>query len=103
MDLTAIVVALIATIGTIVVAAIQARHKSGDPATAAKWRNQAELQKARADLLEEQLEDERSAKLIALETMRAAERDLDTCVRQRDAAFSDLRAMERRRRPRPTA
>ena len=105
--LTPIVVALIGTAGTVAVAAIQARHRSGQSTTAARWREQAELEKARADLLEEQLEDERAKAASAVEAMRDSDRELvmtrrelTSVRRELDNAYSDLRAVERRRRPR---
>jgi hypothetical protein len=105
-----ILVAIIGSAGTIVAALIGARQLAGrrnrtsDRGMAAAWKEQAELEKARADLLDEQLEDEREARKTALEHARLAEErlevtrhDLDDCARQRDNAYATIRAIERRR------
>lgn len=116
--LVPILVAIIGSTGTIVGALLGARRlarrggrRAGpDADIAAGWRQQAELEKARAELLDEQLSDEREARAAALariavleDELRDTHRALDNCVRQRNSAFSDLRAAERRRTPRPPA
>jgi chromosome segregation ATPase len=114
--LAPILAAIIASVGTIVGAVLGARRLAGhrtkgsDSTIAAGWRQQAELEKARADLLEEQRDDERdanadaAARISTLEgQLNTTRHDLDDCVRQREKAFSDLRALERRRQPRMPA
>lgn len=114
-DLVPVIVAIVTSIGTIGAAALGARRLAGrnqDGArNAARWREQAELEKARADLLAEQLDDEREAR-TAVQATLAVERtshaadvaklattqhDLDDCARQRDNAYSELRQVSDRR------
>lgn len=104
---TSIVVAVVTTIGTIVAAALGARQLAGRRGTGtataslvARWREQAELEKARADLMAEERDRERAARIEAEQKLQDTRHDLDDCVRQRDGAYSDLRAEKRRRAPR---
>jgi hypothetical protein len=119
-DLVPLIAAIVTSVGTIGAAALGARRLAGRASdghrNAARWREQAELEKARADYLGEQLDEERDAR-SALQTTLAAERtlhaadlgklattqhDLDDCARQRDNAYSELRQVQHRRVPRPT-
>lgn len=105
-DLVPIVVAIVTSIGTIGAAAFGARRLAGrNPdasRNAARWREQAELEKARAELLAEQLDDERESHSTDLRKLATTQHDLDDCARQRDDAYSELRAISHRR-PRPPA
>lgn len=105
-DLVPIVVAIVTSIGTIVAAAYGARRISGrnqdGNRNAARWREQAELEEARADLLAEQLREERESHAsdlgtLASERVRLAttQHDLDDCSRQRDNAYHRIRELER--------
>jgi hypothetical protein len=107
-DITPIIVAVVTTIGVVLAAALGAnrlgaRRAPGVAANAARWRDQAELEKARADLLVEERDRERTGRLEAEQKLGDTRHDLDDCVRQRDKAFSDIRVLERRRAPRPAS
>ena len=111
-----ILVAIIGSAGTVIAALIGARQIAGRKARssggnanpiAAQWKEQAELEKARADLLAEQLVEEREGRaadagVLERERQRlaATQHDLDDCARQRDNAYATIRAIERRRQPR---
>jgi signal transduction histidine kinase len=113
-DLVPIIVAIVTSIGTVVAAYFGARKWAGrskgdgvgdepDP-TAVAWREQAELQQARAELLAEQLREERESHsddlgILERERRRLADtqHDLDDCSRQRDNAYSRVRQLERER------
>jgi hypothetical protein len=104
-DLGPLVAAIITSIATLGAAAFGARRwakvrNRGDGTMAARWRDQADLEKARADLLDEQLDDERAARMAAEAKLGVTQHDLDDCARQRDNAFSELRQVNRRRIPR---
>jgi hypothetical protein len=116
--LAPILVAIIGSAGTVLGALIGAGYlarrgrKRGqdDPNVAGRWREQADLEKARADLLDEQLNDEREARHAAIEANRGlladikrTRDDLDDCARQRDNAYATIRAIERRPEPRSPA
>lgn len=101
-DLESILVAIITSIGTLGAAAFGARRLSrrtaeghgGAAGNAARWREQAELEKARADLLAAERDD--AIGVLASERARLAttQHDLDDCSRQRDNAYSRIRALE---------
>ncbi|HET7030354.1 MAG TPA: hypothetical protein VFI34_07570 [Candidatus Limnocylindrales bacterium] len=108
-----ILVAIIGSAGTIVAALIGARQiagrksKANERGMAAQWKEQAELASARAELLDEQLADEREAREAAIarnvvleQQLSTTRHDLDDCSRQRDNAYATIRAIERRRPPR---
>lgn len=117
-ELVTVIVAIIGSATTIVVALIGAKRIAGrgkpDRSTAVAWKEQAELEKARADLMAQERDDERGARrsdaesaaraLAEERTLRAAIQDklsdtqhnLDDCARQRDDAFSELRLVKRR-------
>jgi hypothetical protein len=106
-DVSSIVVAVVTTIGTIVVAAIAAglvgrRRGTSAQAQAGKWRDQADLEKARAELLVEERDRERAGRLEAEAKLVDTRHDLDDCARQRDDLLSDLRLLTRRRTQRTT-
>lgn len=124
-DLGPILIAVIGSTGTIVAAIIGARRIVGrskpDRGITVAWKEQAELEKARADLLAQERDDERSARSSDRESFAKAlaeerlaregveaklvdtRHDYDDCVRQRDDAFSELRLVKRPRPPRPPA
>jgi hypothetical protein len=98
-DLAPIVVAIVTSIGTIGAAAFGARRIAGrnpeGARAASRWREQAELAAARADVLSDELDDERRARLEAERRLGITQHDLDDCARQRDDAFSELRSQRR--------
>ena len=125
-DLGPILAAIIGSAGAIIAAIIGARRlvarSRPDRGIAVAWKEQAELEKARADLLAQERDDERTARLAdrqsfaeALAKERLAregvegrlsstQHDLDDCARQRDDVLSELRLVKRRRPPtRPPA
>lgn len=110
-DLVPIIVAIVTSVGTIAAAAFGARRLSGsskdNPRNTARWREQAELQEARADLLAEQLREERESHAADLgilarerDRLSTTQHDLDDCARQRDNAWHRIRELEGHRRGR---
>lgn len=112
-DFVPIVVAIVTSIGSVIAAYFGARkwvgrsknaEGGGEDETAAGWREQAELQQARADLLAEQLREERESHaddvgILERERRRLADtqHDLDECDRRLDNAYSRIRQLERER------
>jgi len=108
---SAIIVTLIGTIGSVVVVWLRVRNRGiATGATAAKrWRDQAEDWKARSELVTEERDDaiagrrtdaeaaeraikaERDLRAAAEGRLATTQHDLDDCSRQRDNAYSELR------------
>jgi len=85
-DFTPVLVAIITSLGTVAAAALTAGwlQRRRPHAAAAKWRDQAELERARAELMTSE-----NAELRA--KLADTQRSFDDCARQRDKAWSDLR------------
>jgi len=103
-DFTPILVAVITSVATVAAAALGAgwlQRRQRQPA-AAKWRDQAELAQAKAELmatenagLQRTNSDLRTENADLRERLAGTQNDLDDCARQRDKAWSDLRVAKR--------
>lgn len=109
-DLIPVFVALIGIVPLVIGLVLGVRKYGGGLAsaqieTAAIWRDNAEVNSAKADIWQQRYRDEvegRAAELIthqkaldALnETLRLTRHDLDDCSRQKDDAYSRLRRLD---------
>ena len=104
MDLTAVIVALLGTIGVIGAAYLAARSgKIGGLSkieSAASWKEQYELEHAKAEAWKEKYEAE-------AERRKFAQQEADACDRRLNAVYAELRRTgqlaDRRRAPREDA
>lgn len=111
-----VIAAVVTTIGSVIVAWLGARKyvasrpAAGNAKAIAQWRERAELEATRAELLEEQRDDaraERDAGITERATMTSkltdTQHDLDNCARQLSNARAELRQIHRRQAPRGDA
>lgn len=107
MDPTPVLVAIITTLGTIVVAYLAARSgtlggRLSRVEEAAKWKERYETERAKVDEWRDRFEREReraetetAARREAERRADYAERDADACTRRLDNLYSELRASGR--------
>lgn len=100
--LVSVVIAVVSTLGGLVALYLRLRWQrkpaaAADRSAAAEWRGEAELWQARAGLVAEERDEERSKREAAERTLASTRHDLDDCTRQRDDAYSELRLIGRRR------